>query len=230
MLLLHCWFWLLFWQVTAAAMVPRMYAPQVSSITYALARCKNLLPGGAANSTTQQLLDSMLTRVTQDQARLLWQGATGTSIKQLLHGLSRMGYSPISSGSSAASAASTATKQLCRIIAKDPSRLQVRELATAAWALAKTSKKVSGQRHVANIAPNSHVAAALDAISAEVVARKPWLRPDSMTGLLTAAVWLGRKDEALLASVCEVSKVLDEQIGDALWQFMQLLLPAVVHG
>jgi hypothetical protein len=47
-------------------------------------------------------------------------------------------------------------------------------------------------------------AAALDAISAEVVGRKLWLRPDSMTGLLTAAAWTGRKDEALLAAVCEV--------------------------
>jgi hypothetical protein len=159
-----------------------------------------LLPSGTANSATQRLLDSMLTRLSKDNGRLLWQGATGPSITQLLHGLARMGYSPASSGSSAAGAAAITTQQLCRIIAKEPSRLQMRELATAAWSLARMSRRRSGLLH------DSLQAAALDAISAEVVARRLWLRPHSMTGLLTAAAWLQRKDGALLAAVCEVSK------------------------
>lgn len=179
-----------------------MYAAQVSSITQALSRCSSLLPGrSTANSTTQQLLDTMLRRMTADHARLLWQGATGTAITQLLHGLSRMGYSPSSSSGGAAAAAARTTQQLCRMIAKDPSRLQVQELATAAWALGRISRKRPG------LLQEASTAAALDAISAEVVARKLWLRPNSMTGLLTAAAWMGRKDEVLLAAVCEVSRV-----------------------
>jgi hypothetical protein len=191
-----------------------MFAPQVSSITYALSRCSSLLPGGStANKSTQQLLDAMLARMTKDQSRLLWQGADGSSIAYLLHGLSRMGYSPgasedpasSSSGSSsgtigsAAAAASHTTQQLCRMIVKSPARLQVRELATSAWALARISRNVQAVR------TSPTTAAAMDAISEQVVARKLWLRPTSMTGLLTAAAWLERKDEAMLAAVCEVS-------------------------
>lgn len=188
-------------QVSAASLVPRMFAGQVSSITYALARCSSLMPGGtAANTTTQHLLDTMLARVTKDQGRLLWQGAHGPAIKNLLHGIARLGYSPSSSTSSrsAAAAASQATQQLCRIIAQDPSRLHVRELATAAWSLARISRNRPGLLD----APST--AAALDAISGEVVARKLYLRPPSMTGLLIALAWLKRRDEALLAAVAEV--------------------------
>jgi hypothetical protein len=216
-----------------------MYAPQVSSITYALSRCSSLMSrGSSTNPTTQQLLDTMLTRLTKDQSRLLWQGADGAALTRLLHGLSLMGYTPSSDtssssgssvtpsssgssgGSSAASSAKLATQQLCKIIAKDPSRLQMRELAKAAWALARISRKRPGLLH----APST--AAAMDAISGEVVARKVWLRPVSMTGVLTAAAWLGRRDEALLAAVCEVrARGGGQWVSVLLHGFLLLLAP-----
>jgi hypothetical protein len=192
-----------------------MFASQVSSITYALSRCSSLLPGGStANKTTQQLLDAMLARMTKDHSRLLWQGADGSSITYLLHGLSRMGYSPhagedpassssssssVGTSGSAAAAALHTTQQLCKMIIKNPDRLQMRELATSAWALARISRNVSDVRK------STATAAALDAISQQVVERKLWLRPTSMTGLLTAAAWMGRRDDAMLDAICEVS-------------------------
>jgi hypothetical protein len=178
-----------------------MYAPQVALITSALSRCSTLLPGGsAANTTTQQLLDSMLSRMMEDNARLLWQGAQGASVSVLMHALARMGYSGgrQAGAASAAAAARQTTQQLCRIIANDPGRLHVRQLATAAWALGRISR-----RHP-QLKKKRAVAAALKTISREAVARKLWLRPHSMTGLLTASVWLGRKDVALFDAVCEV--------------------------
>jgi hypothetical protein len=187
----------------ASSQVPRMFARQVAAITHALSRCSSLLPQGSSrNPATQQLLDSMLTRVTQDGARLLWQGASGPSVSFLLHGLAGLAYSPVgANSSSAAPAVTAATHQLCRIIARHPERLTVQELAIAAWSLARMHKRLGSDS-------SADAAAALDAISQQVQERRAYLRPASMAALMTASVWLQRKDGDLMSAIAEVGVVV----------------------
>jgi hypothetical protein len=187
-------------QDMAAVQVPRLFAREVASITWALGRCRNLLPQGNSshnrpnnsssssthlNAATKQLVGQLMRRLRQDGGRLLYQGASGAEVAKLLHGLARLKLGqPLKSS----------VQDLCRFVQRQPERMHAKELAAAAWALAKL--RVDG----------AAVSGALDVISEQAVQRKLWLRPISICSLATAWAQLDRRhDTLLLDALAEVS-------------------------
>jgi hypothetical protein len=112
-------------------------------------------------------------------------------VAQLLHGLARLKLGSISHSN---------LQHLCRIVIKQPQRLQIKEVAAAAWALAKINPAAGHS--------SRQVAAAVEALSQQAVVQRLFLRPVSMTSLLTACVHLKHKDKELLAAICEVRSVV----------------------
>jgi hypothetical protein len=177
----------------AAAQVPRLFAREVASITWALGRCRNLLPQGSSSSSssnagrdaaTQQLVRQLMQRLRHGGGRLLYQGATGAEVAKMLHGLARLKLGRPLQGS---------VQDLCNFVQRHPERMHAKELAAAAWALAKL--RVSGEA----------VSGALGVISEQAVQRKVWLRPVSICSLATAWAQLGRsEDTQLLEALAEV--------------------------
>jgi hypothetical protein len=185
-------------QDMAAVQVPRLFAREVASITWALGRCRNLLPqvnsrnshpssssSTHLNAATKQLVGELMRRLRADGGRLLYQGASGAEVAKLLHGLARLKLGqPLK----------RSVQDLCMFVQRQPERMHAKELAAAAWALAKLG--VGGEA----------VSGALDVISEQAVQRKLWLRPVSICSLATAWAQLGRRDDTqLLDALAEVS-------------------------
>jgi hypothetical protein len=190
----------------AAVQVPRLFAREVASITWALGRCRNLLPQGNSrpsdssshqqqqqqqqpqqhlNAATKQLVGELMRRLHADGGRLLYQGASGAEVAKSLHGLARLKLGQPQKRS---------VQDLCMFVQRQPERMHAKELAAAAWALAKLG--VRGEA----------VSGALAVISEQAVQRKLWLRPVSICSLATAWAQLGRRDDTqLLDALAEVS-------------------------
>lgn len=158
-----------------------MFAREVASITWSIGRLRGLLPSRGRDQTTKQLISSMLQRVSKDNCRLLYQGASGAEVAKLLHGMANVGHTD-----------AAAVKQLCRFISKQPQRMHAKELAAAAWALARMESE------------GPDTAAALDAISAAAVDLRLYMRPASICSLLTAAARRNWRNEELLTVLTEV--------------------------
>eukprot|EP00878_Enallax_costatus_P016162 GHUV01016952.1.p1 GENE.GHUV01016952.1~~GHUV01016952.1.p1 ORF type:complete len:762 (+),score=276.11 GHUV01016952.1:6674-8959(+) len=167
-------------QRLANEQVPRMFAREMASVTWSLGRLRNLLPQHGRDTATRELLNSMVKRISKDNSRLLYQGATGAEIAKLLHGMARLGY-----GNNAT------VNRLCRFIRNQPGRFHAKELAAVAWALERLKCK------------GADAAAALDAISSKAVELRLYMRPAHMCSLLTAAARMHRRDEQLLSVITE---------------------------
>lgn len=162
-----------------------MFPREVASITWALGRCRRLLPGASGhNPATRELVAALLARLGKDGGRMLYQAASGAEVAKLLHGLARLKLGKPMQRS---------VKELCMFVQRQPERLHAKELAAAAWALAKMRL------------PGPAVAGALDTISRAAVERRLYLRPVSICSLATACAHTGRRrDEQLLATLTEV--------------------------
>ncbi|KAF6266778.1 hypothetical protein COO60DRAFT_13571 [Scenedesmus sp. NREL 46B-D3] len=210
-------------QDMAAAQVPRMFAREVASVTWALGRCRNLLPQGSSrpsssssssssngtclNSTTLQLVRQLMLRLHQGGSRLLYQGASGAEVAKLLHGMARLRLTwPVR----------RSVRELCVFVQRHPERMHAKELAAAAWALSKLP--VEGEA----------VSGALAVISEQAVQRKLWLRPVSICSLATAWARLGRSDDMQLLdalaeeAVAQIKDFRPPQLAVLAWAFGRL--------
>lgn len=158
-----------------------MFAREVASITWSLGRLRNLLPQRGHDTATRQLLKKMVQRISKDNSRLLYQGATGAEVAKLLHGMAKLGHDN-----------DKTVNSLCRFIKNQPNRFHAKELAAAAWAIARLGHR------------GDSAAAALDAISSKAAELRLYLRPAHMCSLLTAAARMYRRDEQLLSAITQV--------------------------
>lgn len=111
---------------------------------------------------------------------------------QLLHGLARLKLG---------GARHSNLKHLCNFVVKQPQRLHINEVAAAAWALAKISPAAKDS--------SKQIAAALEALSRQALELRLFLRPVSMSSLLTACAHLQHRDPQLLAAICEVGRAAE---------------------
>ncbi|WIA08968.1 hypothetical protein OEZ85_008383 [Tetradesmus obliquus] len=217
-------------QDMAAAQVPRLFAREVASITWALGRCRSLLPQGSSSrgkpssksskssksssstgldAGTKQLVGQLMQRLRHGGGRLLYQGANGADVAKVLHGLARLGLGPVQHSS---------VKELCMFVQRHPERMHAKELAAAAWALAK----MRGQ------AQDAVVRRALSVISKQAVQRSVWLRPVSICSLATAWAQLGRGDDTALLgalaeeAVAQIKAFQPQQLAVLAWAFGRL--------
>lgn len=175
-------------QLFANSQVPRMFAREVASITWSLGQLRGLLPDRGRDADTRQLIRSMSQRINEGDGRLLYQAATGAEVAKMLHGMALLGYKD-----------SSVVVQLCRFIRNEPDRMHAKELAAAAWALARMRRE------------HPMITAALNSISKKAVELKLYMRPTSICSMLTGFAHLNRRDEPLLAALTEEAY---EQIKD----------------